>query len=265
MKLRKMCQHCFPAARGSASIGGGTGGDVIQIVSFSFFRFRSVPARLWAFAQMGLARPAMARVPGIGFWKLLGSGTGEGFTPIPNTAVYAILATWPDREMADRQIAERRVFRRYRKMASEHCTIFLTPTSSRGEWQGCEPFRAENAPLSGPLAALTRATIKPSILTKFWGRVPAISSVIGDDPNVMFKIGVGEVPWLHQVTFSIWPDERSMANFARTSGPHADAIRAVREGRWFREELYARFRVVDRTGSWEGRDPLALRDTGALT
>jgi spheroidene monooxygenase len=31
----------------------------------------------------------------------------------------------------------------------------------------------------------------------------------------------------------------------------------VREGGWFREELYARFRILGDTGTWEGRPPLA--------
>ncbi len=31
----------------------------MQTVSLSLFRFGSVPARAWAFAQMGLARPAL--------------------------------------------------------------------------------------------------------------------------------------------------------------------------------------------------------------
>ena len=53
-----------------------------QVVSFSFFRFGSFRSRLWAFAMMGLARRSMARLDGIGFWKLCGSGTGEGFTPL---------------------------------------------------------------------------------------------------------------------------------------------------------------------------------------
>ena len=37
------------------------------------------------------------------------------------------------------------------------------------------------------LAALTRATIKPKIMLKFWSRVPAISKVIGNDKNVLLK------------------------------------------------------------------------------
>lgn len=226
-----------------------------QTVSLSFFRFNGVMDRMWAFGQMGLARRAMAATPDIGFWKLCGSGTGEGFTPIPNTAVYAILATWPDSAIARNRVETAPVFARYRARASEAWSVFLTPTSARGQWSGVTPFReAPDAPV-GPLAALTRASVKPRIARRFWGRVPNISQMIGSDPNVAFKIGIGEVPLLHQVTFSIWPDEAAMAAFART-GPHAEAIRAVRTEGWFREELYARFTVLSDMGSWQGGSPL---------
>ncbi|MBW4708307.1 spheroidene monooxygenase [Roseobacter sp. YSTF-M11] len=226
------------------------------IVSLSFFRFARPTARLWAFAMMAFARRALPKVPGIGFWKLCGSGTGEGFTPVPNTAVYAILASWPDEATARRQTARAGIFTRYRTRAAEDWTIFLETTSARGLWSGRMPFDAtENAP-GGPLAALTRATIKPSVALKFWHRVPDISRMIGADRNVAFKIGIGEVPLLHQITFSIWPDAAAMADFARTNGPHAAAIRAVRDGNWFSEELYARFRILGDAGSWDGTSPL---------
>ena len=54
-----------------------------------------------------------------------------------------------------------------------------------------------------------------------------------------------------------------MNAFARKSGPHARAIRAVREEGWFREELYARFRVTDATGTWHGRPPLPTMQRSA--
>ncbi len=227
-----------------------------QTVTLSFFRFDTLTARLWAFAMMGLARPAMRRIPGIGFWKLCGSGTGEGFTPVPNTGVYAILATWPDVDAARRQIGISPVFRKYMRRASEAWTVYLVPESSRGAWAGVAPFAPRPGGSAGPIAALTRASVRPHKALRFWRRVPDISAMIGSDPNVAFKIGIGEVPLLHQVTFSIWPDSASMAAFARLNGPHAQAIRAVREGNWFREELYARFRVVGDQGSWRGQRPL---------
>ena len=141
----------------------------------------------------------------------------------------------------------------------EHWTVFLSTTSARGEWDGQTPFAAEDAKTTGPLAALTRATLRPTVLQKFWGRVPSISQVIGADTNVAFKIGIGEVPWFQQVTFSIWPNTQSMADFARNpNGPHAKAIKAVRDGAWFREELYARFAILGDSGSWNGQSPLEM-------
>lgn len=230
-----------------------------QIVSFSLFRFDRMTDRIWAFAMMGAARLLLPRTPDIGFWKLCGTGTGEGFTPMPNLGVYAILATWPDHDTARERIATAPVFQRYRKHASEDWTVFLSPTSVKGEWAGVTPFTASLEPESGPLAALTRATVKPRVAAQFWKKVPDISSVIGRDENVAFKIGIGEVPLLHQVTFSIWPDAKRMANFART-GHHAEAIRAVRENDWFREELYARFTIKSDYGTWNGASPLAALD-----
>jgi spheroidene monooxygenase len=213
---------------------------------------------------MGLARLSLRHEDQARFWKLCGSGTGHGFTPRPNWGVWSILAVWPDLATAEARVATSPVWQRWRARAQESWTVYMTPISARGTWAGANPFVPDSAPAigppatpSGPLAALTRATVKPSRALRFWNRVPGISDVIGTDPNVAFKIGIGEVPLLHQVTFSIWPDTASMAAFARGDGPHGRAIRAVREGNWFAEELYARFQLLGSEGTWQGRDPLA--------
>lgn len=209
---------------------------------------------------MAAARLSFMRMPQVGFWKLCGSGTGEGFTPKPNTAVWAILATWPDKETARTLISTAPVFRRWRAHATESWTILLEPTSARGKWSGVCPFTATAAPGAGPIVALTRASMRVSTFLRFWRRVPDISAAIGHDPNVIFKIGIGEVPLLHQITFSVWPDATSMAHFARGDGPHGRAIQAVRAENWFAEELYARFRILDDWGTWGGVSPLATKD-----
>lgn len=208
---------------------------------------------------MGFARLALRQEKRALFWKLCGSGTGEGFTPRPNWGVWAILAVWPDEATARRATGSSPVWARWRARSDESWTIFLDPLSARGRWAGVNPFLpdAPAAEQTGPMAALTRATVRPTKAMRFWDRVPSISAMIGSDPNVAFKIGIGELPLLHQVTFSIWPDTASMAAFARGDGPHGRAIRAVREGNWFNEELYARFRLLGAVGSWHGVDPLA--------
>ncbi|MFN3970433.1 MAG: spheroidene monooxygenase [Gemmobacter sp.] len=229
----------------------------MQTVTLSLFRFGGLWDRLWVLGQMGAARIDFLRMREAEFWKLCGSGTGEGFTPRPNTAVWAILACWPDLATARDRVAKAPVYARWRARAAEDWTVFLSPQTARGAWAGAAPFRPAPDDTPGPLAALTRATVRPAHLRQFWARVPDISAVIGADPNVAFKIGIGEVPMLHQVTFSIWPDAAAMANFARGDGPHGRAIAAVREHGWFREELYARFRILGAQGQWEGGNPLA--------
>ncbi len=223
----------------------------IQTVTLTLYRFGPWVDRLWAFAQMGFARVPLWRVPGLRFRKLLGVGTGEGFTPIPDTSRCAILCVWDDAESAVEGM-QLPVFERFASHAQESCTIVLNTISARGSWSGRSPFRADAAP-AGPIAALTRATVKPAKALRFWRRVPDISRMVGNNDDVLMKVGVGEVPLLHQVTFSIWPDAETMARFARRSGPHAAAISAVRDGEWFAEELYARFRVADAHGTWHGR------------
>ena len=227
-----------------------------QIVAISFFRFEGVFQKLWAFSQMGFARKKLKKIKQISFFKLFGSGIGEGFTPYPNTSVYAILSVWNNLGEAENNIEEREIYENYRTHSIENWTVFLSPISSKGYWDKTNPFnpnKNEFKKKDHMLAALTRATIKPKIKLKFWSKVPAISKVIGNDKNVLFKMGLGEIPWFHQVTFSIWPNAKTMADFARKDGPHAKAIKSVREGNWFSEELYARFEVKKAIGKWCGK------------
>ena len=227
-----------------------------QIVAISFFRFEGVFQKLWAFSQMGFARKKLKKIKQISFFKLFGSGIGEGFTPYPNTSVYAILSVWNNLGEAENNIEEREIYENYRTHSIENWTVFLSPISSKGYWDKTNPFKPNKNEFKKKdhmLAALTRATIKPKIMLKFWSKVPAISKVIGNDKNVLFKMGLGEIPWFHQVTFSIWPNAKSMADFARKDGPHAKAIKSVREGNWFSEELYARFEVKNAFGKWCGK------------
>ena len=227
-----------------------------QIVAISFFRFEGVFQKLWAFSQMGFARKKLKKIKQISFFKLFGSGIGEGFTPYPNTSVYAILSVWNNLGEAENNIEEREIYENYRTHSIENWTVFLSPISSKGYWDKTNPFKPNKNEFKKKdhmLAALTRATIKPKIMLKFWSKVPAISKVIGNDKNVLFKMGLGEIPWFHQVTFSIWPNAKTMADFARKDGPHAKAIKSVREGIWFSEELYARFEVKKAIGKWCGK------------
>jgi spheroidene monooxygenase len=200
---------------------------------------------------MGFSHIYFWKMKGLLFYKLFGSGTGEGFTPVLNPNVYAIMSVWETEEIADKSILTSTIYNKYKKRSEENWTLYLRPTRSWGSWDKNNPFKAEpNQKQTYPVVALTRATIKTKILFKFWQRVPDISDRIGSNSKVLFKIGLGEIPWFHQVTFSIWPNQESMDQFARKDGPHSHAIEAVRKNNWFKEELYARFSIDKELGKW---------------
>ena len=229
-----------------------------QAVSVSFFRFEGIAARCWAFGQMQFARGPLRRLPDIGFVKMFGTGTGEGFTPLPNFGVYALMATWPSLEIAQARIRGAAVYHRYQRHAVEHATVFLTATKSRGLWDGQPPFTLGPEQSDNEcMAVLTRATLKKRHIFKFWRHTPAVSQTIRDQSNLLFKIGMGEVPWFQQVTFSIWNDAERMRAFAYKSASHAAAIKDVRAHGWFKEELYAHFRILAAEGQWDGKPFLA--------
>lgn len=225
-----------------------------QTTTLTAFRFGSPGDRVWAFSQMGLARRPLAKTPDIGFWKLFGTGGGESFRPSPNFSVYAILATWPSASIAAERVAEAPVYAKYRRHAAECATLYLDRPSVRGAWDGQVPFEASRVPPgSGAVAVLTRATIRARHAMRFWRHAPGIDLQTADEPAILFKLGMGEVPGLRQVTFSVWSDATAMTRFAYRHPLHREAARAAKDGRWFSEDLFARFRLVGAEGRWNGR------------
>ncbi|MGF1554478.1 MAG: spheroidene monooxygenase [Paracoccaceae bacterium] len=225
-----------------------------QVVTLSCYRFASWTDRARQFLSMG-ARPWMFRpLAGLGFAKMMGTGTGEGFDPAPDTAVWTILAAWEDAAAAHAGLRHP-IFARRAARATEACTLTLKPVTASGRWGGMAPFEpaTDASPEGEPIAVLTRGTIRPRAAMGFWRSVPAINRQIAADPGMSFRLGMGEVPLLHQVTFSVWRDLGAMRAFAYRGEGHRAAIRGVRAGDWFAEELYARFAVLSAGGRWRGR------------
>lgn len=225
------------------------------ITTISFFRLEGAKARAWAFGQMQFARGPLNRTPGVSFCKMMGSGSGESFDPKPNFGVYAIMLVWPDADTARHGLASSPVLQRYRDQAFEHATVLLDTLHCRGLWDGAQPFGpgVENPVLPSPVGVITRATLKRRKLMQFWKSVPGVSKALAVDPSVLFKLGMGEVPWVQQVTFSMWANPSDMQAFAYREGPHRDAIMQVRQESWFKEDLFARFRILAWDGTWHGR------------
>ena len=60
---------------------------------------------------MGFSHLYMRRMKGLQFYKLFGSGVGEGFTPVLNPNVYAIMAVWDSVTDADQNISNSSIFK----------------------------------------------------------------------------------------------------------------------------------------------------------
>lgn len=216
--------------------------------------------RSWAFAQMGLARSRLAHVPGLAFWRLLGSGEG-GFGLRPDVARYGFLGVWRTAASADEHLAA--TLRSFHDRARDAWTVRMAPLASRGSWAGQNPFAVharDVPPPDGHVGVLTRATLRFSRLRAFWRAVPAAREAIAAADGCLFSVGIGELPWVQQATFSVWRgvDEVRRFAYARDS-PHHAIVRRTRSERWYAEDLFARFRVLSAEGSLEGRDPLATR------
>ena len=108
-------------------------------------------------------------------------------------------------------------------------------------------------PSTGPIAALTRASIRPSRARAFWQMQPDSESSLLAASGCLMATGVGEAPLLRQATFSLWSSVEAMDRYAR-SGAHLSAIRAAQKGHFFSESMFVRFVPLELTGRWRDQN-----------
>ena len=75
-------------------------------------------------------------------------------------------------------------------------------------------------------------------------------------PGFITSFGIGEAPVYRQATFSIWESINHVKAFAYASKEHAEVIKKTRAEKWYSEELFARFKIVDSFGTINEKDPL---------
>jgi hypothetical protein len=207
---------------------------------------------------MGLAPPRLNQVPGLTFFKLMGSGQGKVFSLQPDWCRYTLLATWKNPEDARSFFENASAMRSFREKANEIWTVYLYPIQSQGLWSGSNPFQPITAPVlpDTPVGILTRASIRPRALRQFWKYAPQSAKGLETANGLLFSIGVGELPFIRQATLSIWKNLAAMKAFAYGTQEHKEAMKQKVRQNWYSEELFARFVPVGSTGTVEGSDPL---------
>ena len=200
----------------------------------------------FAFLAMAIDRFALSRSANVGFYKSLGTGKGETFTPADaNTLRWGLIAQVNDIEAFDHSL----VVKRWRKNSVDEFRAILEPISSHGQWAGKEPFVASVKDWTGPVAAITRARIKWHQNFRFWRSVPPVTISLKSAPGLMAAIGIGEAPIGLQGTFSLWESSDAIKNFAYKGAAHQKAIADTATYNWYSEELFARFAVKDMRGT----------------
>ena len=233
-----------------------------KTVTLTLFRYRGFRNTFWALSQMGLAHARLKGVPGMEFYKMLGTGS-QGFSTWPDWSVYGLLQVWDSDTSADSFFCSHPQAHAFFHRSEESLRFYLKPLRSKGLWDGQNPFEHSEEPPedAGPLAVLTRASIRKKHLVRFWKYVPHSQRPLGASPGLLYSKGIGETPFTDMATFSLWESREAMHAYAYGTAAHKEAIRKTRELGWYREELFARFRPFRVEGTWRDIPNLdALRD-----
>jgi hypothetical protein len=222
---------------------------------------RHVPG---AVLRMATQRRPLRAAPGLRFAKLLGTGDGRTFTVRDaDPSHWGVLASWEDPRAAA-AFDGSRVVRSWDRVATERLRVRLRPLASRGTWAGREPFgrsapprrdRSAAGATTAPVAAVTRARLRPRQAARFWRAVPPVTADLHRSHGLRLAVGIGEAPIGLQGTFSVWESAAALDEFAYRRPAHVEVIRRTRELDWYAEELFARFAVEELEGTFAGRAP----------
>ena len=215
-----------------------------MIVAY-FWKIRptSIP---FAFVAMALDRFVLGRSKNVGFFKSLGTGKGETFTPRDaNPLRWGLIAEVGDTVAFDQSF----VIKQWRKNCVDEFRAVIEPISSHGRWSGHEVFRPTVKDWDGEVIAITRARIAWRKNLRFWKAVPPVTASLKLAPGLVAAIGIGEAPIGLQGTFSIWESAAALKDFAYRGEAHITAISATKKYSWYSEELFSRFAVREIRGS----------------
>jgi hypothetical protein len=196
---------------------------------------------------MAIHKFALKRLPGVSFVKLLGTGKGESFTPKDADPYrWGALVTIQKDNLDN--LDKSKVIRGWQRIAKKEYRAILKPISVHGLWSGKQPFEVEKFDWNGKIAAITRARIVWRKNLIFWRAVPPVTISLHQSPGLINAIGIGEAPIGLQGTFSLWESAAQLRDFAYKGQAHTQAIKATEENKWYSEELFSRFAVVQERG-----------------
>tara|TARA_R110002072_G_scaffold26558_3_gene87607 strand:+ start:89 stop:790 length:702 start_codon:yes stop_codon:yes gene_type:complete len=224
------------------------------VVTLTLNKYDGFSDKFWALKMMQLSHKYLKNSNGLSFYKMMGSGAGNGFNWKADFSTYALLCVWNDEVQANEFIENSTIIAQFKDRAKEQFTVFMLPLISHGKWSGQNPFEPSKEVEGSIIAAITRATISNKRLIQFWKDVPDTGESLKNyKEDILLAKGIGEWPIKHMATFSIWKNEKAMKDFAYSNHSHQKVIQKTRELKWYKEELFARFRPFKSLGTWDGK------------
>ena len=193
----------------------------------------------------------------------MGTGKNGTFDKTPDFNQWAILSVFKENNLGNSAFNTIELYGRFikywiRLFSMETFTIQLEPINGHGLWDGDSVFGSldSNATYDGPIATLTRATIRLSKINHFWKHVAPIANKMTSAKGYVYSVGIGEVPWLKQATFSVWESVEYMKTFAYSMKEHREVVKKTKQENWYSEDMFVRFKVISTQGTLKGIDPL---------
>ena len=229
-----------------------------RIASFHLIRVPAWKTPL-ALARLGTDRPQLARVPGLRFWRLMGTGSGDNTSTGADLARTAVFAVWETEAHLDAFLDSHRLPRRWYG-GEESWHVRLRSIGGHGTWRGIDPTDGlATGADDGPIAIITRADVHRRSWRAFGKAGRAVDEELHRAEGLIDVVGVGEAPVGRLATFSLWESLAAARHFAYSMPDHVEVIRRTRAEDWYGEEMFARFEPYGSAGTWNGRDPLARR------
>lgn len=174
--------------------------------------------------------------------KPMGCGAKGGFGAVPSLHLWAVLVVaHPHRQVKLPRFCERW----FGWFGTTLSTYTLSAFQAHGSWDGQEIYGRQNQSPQPelPVAILTRATIRNRSIRAFFKEVDAVAHEMQATPGFVYSIGIGEIPWKKQATFSVWQNLDAVKQFAYRMQHHAAVVRKTRKEDWYSEEMFVRFTV----------------------
>ena len=178
---------------------------------------------------------------------------------LPTLRRWALLCALEDHEAVE-EFERSAAVAAFHERARESWRVTLEPTRVvDGAWRGWNPATddVESIGRDEPLAVMTYGVLRPRYVPRFLRYNRRIIRASMRQPGLVARIGLSDTP-LAASTFSIWRSQADVARFAYAPGStHKPVIRPSMDTPWARDYFFARFRLLDSRGTWDGRDPLA--------